>query len=146
MASSKASEPAVVLIILKLAFIARSPSIVIDKVFPILRVESCSRFRKTFFGSMLPLAKITFPLEALAGSLKATIRPLIVRASESAAVITIGIVSFIGSCPLFFVFPRRIKHQFDLALRKLARVLLRFRVGMRPNQNVQRWLNLQNPA
>jgi hypothetical protein len=44
---------------------------------------------------MDPFAKITFPVEAFAGSSNATMRPLIVRDSESAAVIVIGVVSFI---------------------------------------------------
>jgi hypothetical protein len=58
MASTIASLPAVVALILKLALIARSPSIVIDKVLPI-RWLVCSKFKKTFFGSIEPLAKIT---------------------------------------------------------------------------------------
>jgi hypothetical protein len=70
-------------------------------VFPILRVRSCSRLRKTSLGAMLPLAKITFPVDAFAVSLNATIRPEIVLASESAAVICIGVVSFIVPCPPF---------------------------------------------
>ena len=87
MASTIASLPALVLKILKLAFIARVESFSILKVLPILLVASCSKFRNTSLGSIEFSAKITFPVEALANSEKATIRPLIVRLESSAAVI-----------------------------------------------------------
>ena len=44
---------------------------------------------------MDPFANTTLPVDALAGSSNATMRPVIVRDSESAAVIVIGVVSFI---------------------------------------------------
>ena len=100
-ASSNASVPAVVFAILNVASIDLSEFKFMLNVFPILRVRSCSRLRKTSFGAMLPLAKITFPVDAFAVSLNATIRPEIVLASESAAVICIGVVSFIVPCPPF---------------------------------------------
>ena len=73
---------------------AESPSIDIDMLRPILRVLSCSRLRNTSAGSIDPFAKITLPVDAFASSSNATMRPVIVRESESAAVIWIGVVSF----------------------------------------------------
>ena len=92
--------PAVVFAILNVASIDLSPFIVIESVLPILRVRSCSRFRNTSVGAIDPLLNITFPVLAFAGSLKAKIRPVMVRDSESAAVMVIGVVSFIVPCPL----------------------------------------------
>jgi hypothetical protein len=64
-------------------------------LFPILRVLSCSRLRNTGAGSIDPFANTTLPVDAFACSSNATMRPEIVRDSESAAVIVIGVVSFI---------------------------------------------------
>ena len=119
MASTIASEPALVLKILKLAFIARLESFTILKVLPILLVASCSKFRNTSLGSIEFSVNITFPVEALANSSKATIRPLIVRLESSAAVIAIGIVSFIGSFPLGSLSLPELTLRFGLTLRKL---------------------------
>ena len=119
MASTIASLPALVLKILKLAFIARVESFSILKVLPILLVASCSKFRNTSLGSIEFSVNITFPVEALANSSKATIRPLIVRLESSAAVIAIGIVSFIGSFPLVSLSLPELKLRFGLTLRKL---------------------------
>jgi len=44
---------------------------------------------------MEPFANTTLPVDAFAASSNATMRPVIVRDSESAAVIVIGVVSFI---------------------------------------------------
>ena len=112
-ASTSASVPAVVFAILNVALIAPVPSSDISIVFPILRVRSCSRFKKTFFGSMDPFAKTTLPVDAFAGSSNATMRPVIVRETESAAVIVIGVVSFIRLDPLLFEFPRLTLRQYD---------------------------------
>ena len=119
MASTIASLPALVLKILKLAFIARVESFSMLKVLPILLVASCSKFRNTSLGSIEFSAKITFPVEALANSEKATIRPLIVRLESSAAVIAIGIVNFIGSFPLLSLSLPELTLRLGLTLRKL---------------------------
>ena len=92
--------PAVVFAILNVASIDLSPFIVMDNVLPILRVRSCSRFKKTSAGEIEFLANTTRPVDAFATSLNATIRPLIVLDSESAAVMVIGVVSFIVPYPL----------------------------------------------
>ena len=89
------------------------------KVLPILLVASCSKFRNTSLGSIEFSAKITFPVEALANSEKATIRPLIVRLESSAAVIAIGIVNFIGSFPLLSLSLPELTLRLGLTLRKL---------------------------
>jgi hypothetical protein len=65
------------------------------KVLPIGRAESCSRFNFTFVGLSDPDLNITFPVDAFAGTSNATICPVIVRDSESAAVIVNGVVTFI---------------------------------------------------
>ena len=92
--------PAVVFAILNVASIDLSPFIVIESVLPILRVRSCSRLRKTSLGAIDPFKNCTRPVDAFAVSPNATIRPEIVLLSESAAVIVIGVVSFIVPCPL----------------------------------------------
>ena len=99
MASAIASDPAVVFEILKLASMEFSFR-VISILLPILRVRSCSKFRKTFVGAIDPFANTTFPVDAFAGSSNATMRPVMIRVSESAAVIVIGVVSFIAAYPL----------------------------------------------
>ena len=116
--------PAVVLAILNVASIDLSPFIVIDNVLPILRVRSCSKFKKTSFGAIEPFAKITLPVLAFAASPNARIRPLIVLDSESAAVICIGVVSFIVPYPLFSLFHQRSSRQCDCKFHTLARALM----------------------
>ena len=110
-ASAIASDPAVVFEILKLASIEFSLR-VISRVLPIGRVRSCSRLSLTGVGLTDPFAKTTLPVDALAGSSNATIRPLMIRVSESAAVIVIGVVSFIAAYPLLLLFHRRSSRQF----------------------------------
>jgi hypothetical protein len=46
-------------------------------------------------GTIDPDLNITFPVDAFAGTSNSTILPVIVRASESAAVIVNGVVTFI---------------------------------------------------
>ena len=95
-ASMRASSPAIVVAILKTASI---PSLVTlaSINFPIGRVRSCSR------SNLIPLpisielaAKTVGPAEVLPCSPQVTILPEIVRAFESAAVIVIGKLIFIG--------------------------------------------------
>ena len=111
MASAMASDPAVVFEILKLASIEFSLR-VMSRVLPIGRVRSCSRLSLTGDGLIDPRANTTLPVEALAGSSNATMRPLIIRVSEFAAVIVIGVVSFIAACPLLLLFHRHSSRQF----------------------------------
>ena len=95
-ASWIASDPAVVFEILNVALIdfpSGESSIV--KVLPIGRAESCSRFNFTFAGVIDPALNRTLPVDALAAVSNATICPVIVRASESAAVIVNGVFTFI---------------------------------------------------
>ena len=100
-----ASDPAVVFEILNVALIdLPSGASSIDSVFPIGRFESCSRFSLTDAGINEPDLNNTFPVDAFAGVSNCTIWPVIVRSSESAAVIVNGVNTFIGSFPLLLGF------------------------------------------
>jgi hypothetical protein len=91
-----ASVPAVVFEILNVASIDfPSGESSIFKVFPMGRAESCSRFSFTEAGVSDPDLNKTLPVEALAGVSNSTILPVMVRASESAAVIVNGVSIFI---------------------------------------------------
>ena len=100
-----ASDPAVVFEILNVAFIdLPSGANSMLKVFPIGLLESCSRLSFTDAGINEPDLNNTFPVDAFAGVSNCTIWPVIVRSSESAAVIVNGVNTFIGSSPLEFGF------------------------------------------
>ena len=135
-ASTNASLPAVVSAILNVVSMA-DPSAVISviKVFPILRVLSCSRLSKTAVGSIEPFANCTLPIEALPVSSNVTMRPVIVRLLESAAVICIGVITFfIAACLLPRVFHQPTLRRFDLRFHKPARARKGCRVGSRQDQ------------
>ena len=118
-----------VLAILNVASMDLSEFKLMLSVFPMRLVRSCSKFKNTSFGWMLPFAKITLPVLAFADSLNATMRPLIVLDSESAAVICIGVVSFIVPYPLFSLFHQRSLRQCGCRFHKSERVQVLTRAG-----------------
>jgi hypothetical protein len=91
-----ASDPAVVFEILNVASIDfPSGANSMLSVLPIGRAESCSKFNLTLAGFNDPDLNMTLPVDAFAGTSNSTILPVIVRASESAAVMVNGVVTFI---------------------------------------------------
>ena len=100
-----ASDPALVLEILNVALIdLPSGASSMPMLFPIGRAESCSKLSLTGAGINEPALNKTLPVDAFAGVSNCTIWPVIVRASESAAVMVNGVSTFIGSSPLEFGF------------------------------------------
>ena len=78
----------------------------------------------------------TLPIDALPVSSNVTIRPEIVRLFESAAVICIGVITFllIATYLLPRVFRRSTLRRYDLRFHKPARARKGYRVGSRLNQ------------
>ena len=99
------------------------------KVITPMQITATDSIGRTITGRI-----VTFEETGNASVGKVTIRPVMVRPIESVAVICIGVITFIATCPLLLVFHRSTLHRFDSGFHTLARVQMDCRVGNRLDQ------------